>query len=115
MTYSTPAPGAPTPGTPTPGAPSTAPGAVGIDRDKLRNQGILWTILGALLGGLLSIPALILGILGIAKVDTDPAGAQKLIKWTKLVTIIGLVLSLLFVVGYIILMVVLVGSAGTTY
>lgn len=89
---------------------NTAPTG-GHDLEALKKKGLTWTILGFLCSGMIGG---ILGLIGYLKVDTEPDTAATLIKWSKIVTIIGMVIAVLIILLYVVLIVIVGVGASTT-
>ena len=108
--------GAPMGGPPMGGAPMAGGGPPAGDAPNF----ILWIILGAVQAllcqnWLFGLPAAILAFLGKSDWDGGNAeGAQKKLKISKIIFIIGMALYLLGVIGYLIFVFVVVGSGAAT-
>lgn len=85
----------------------------GFDVEQLKKKALTWTIVGFLCAGVL--PG-VLGLVGYLKADTDPASAASLTKWSKILTIVFIILGVLLVAAYIIvIMVVATSTSGSSY
>lgn len=88
--------------------------SVPSSNEALKKSALIWTIAGFLCGGPVNVIALILGIIGYTKADTDPAGAAPLVKWAKILTIVGAILTILIVIAYLAFIFFIASNGGFT-
>lgn len=113
-----PAYGTPSPYAPDPSVYTTHPGAYGAPPPS-NGSAMALTIISAVsvafCGGLLVIPALIFGIIALTKQANDPAESRRMTRMGWWAYAIGVVVSIVLVIGAILFFVVAAGTASTGY
>lgn len=96
---------------------ATAP--AGLSSPTSNASALVLTIVSAVAlafcGGVLVIPALVLGVVGLAKQSTDPQGSQRMSRWGWWAFAVGVVLSILTVVAVFAFLFFVRGSSYGSY
>ncbi|WP_380165483.1 hypothetical protein [Jannaschia sp. R86511] len=104
------------PYTSTPQPYAYGPPPLSPEAEKVRSSAILWTVLNGIsifvCFNVFAIGGVICAAIGIGKARDDVQGARNLVKWSWILFAIGFALGLLLLIGYIVFVIGVIGTAG---